>query len=230
VRKIKESIKLIIHRPKLALDFDYDKYWVDKRGDVMGAITPFQQNRANAVLSLLGGDGRALDIGSGDGGIINYLRSRSELVITASDISELALQKLRSRNFDVLRLDVENIPEDLIRQSDFKYIFAFEVLEHVKDSETLLSTLCDLSETVIFSIPNTGYFAHRLRLLFGKFPLQWRLSPSEHLRFWTLSDLKWWLESLGYKDAEILTYEGIPFLNKLFPSLFSMGIVAKVTK
>ena len=230
MRKIKESIKLIIHRPKLALDFDYEKYWVDKRGDAMGAITPFQQNRANAVLSLLGGDGRVLDIGSGDGGIINYLRARSELVITASDISELALQKLRSLNFDVLSLDVENIPEDLIRQSDFKYIFAFEVLEHVKDSETLLSTLCDLSETVIFSIPNTGYFAHRLRLLFGKFPLQWRLSPSEHLRFWTLSDLKWWLESLGYKDAVILTYEGIPFLNKLFPSLFSMGIVAKVSK
>ena len=230
MRKIKESIKLIFHRPKLVLNFDYEKYWKDKRGDAMGAITSFQKNRANVVLSLVKNKGNVLDLGSGDGGIIDYLRNQSDLTITASDISYLALEKLKSNNFDVLKIDVENLPKDIIKQHSFKYIFAFEVLEHVKDSETLLSNICNLSETVIFSIPNTGYFAHRLRLMFGKFPLQWRLSPSEHLRFWTLSDLSWWMKSLGYEDVKIVTYEGIPFLNKLLPSLFAMGIVVKVSK
>ena len=230
MRRLKEVIKLIIHRPKLVNDFNYEKYWQDKRGASMGEITPFQQRRADTVLKLISGYGNALDIGSGDGGLISYLKEQSNLAITASDISELALKELRSQGFDVLAINIEDLPKNDIKNLKFKYIFAFEVLEHVKDSEGLLAELYNLSETVIFSIPNTGYFAHRFRLLFGKFPLQWRLSPSEHLRFWTVSDLNWWMKSLGYKNFEVKTYEGIPILNRILPSIFAMGIVVRVSK
>jgi len=83
---------------------------------------------------------------------------------------------------------------------------------------------------VFFSIPNSGYFIYRLRLLFGKFPKQWSVFPNEHLRFWTLGDLKWWLCALGYKKYKIFCYKGIPILNILLPSLFAAGLVVYIEK
>ena len=86
-------------------------------------------------------------------------------------------------------------------------------------------------DKLIFSVPNTGYVAHRKRLLFGSFPLQWRNNPGEHLRFWTLGDMKWWLKQLNlYEKSIIKTYEGFPLLNKLWPGMFAMGIIVIIKK
>ena len=38
---------------------------------------------------------------------------------------------------------------------------------------------------------------HRLRYMLGRFPLQWIVNPNEHIRFWTLKDLIWWLDYLN---------------------------------
>ena len=108
----------------------------------------------------------------------------------------------------------------------------FEVLEHLSSPENLIeSMLKNTKVAIIFSVPNTGYIFHRLRLLFGSFPIQWRLNPGEHLRYWTKSDLNWWLNNIcSEKNLKfnICTYEGLPFLNKLLPSLFSMGLIGIV--
>jgi hypothetical protein len=86
-------------------------------------------------------------------------------------------------------------------------------------------------KSIFFSIPNTGFIAYRLRLLLGSFPVQWRIHPGEHIRFWTYRDLKWWLKELGYlQRAEIVVYEGIPGFNKIWPSLFGMGLLVKIKK
>ena len=67
-------------------------------------------------------------------------------------------------------------------------------------------------------------------MLFGKFPLQWASHPGEHLRFWTVSDVKWWLKSANFNIESLELYEGIPILNKIFQSLFAQGIVFKITE
>lgn len=230
MRKIKEALKLIVFRPYLIIDFDYDKYWRNKRGSKMQNLTEFQKTRADCVIKMIEAEGKVLDLGSGDGSVISYIEKNTKLDITASDFSEVSLEHLNFTRQLVLKIDVENLQTIELQQYNFKYVFAFEVLEHVKGSEQLLMNLLQIGDEVVFSVPNTGYFAHRLRLLFGKFPLQWRLSPSEHLRFWTLSDMRWWLNSLGYHDAQIETYEGLALLNRIFPSIFSMGIIVKVKK
>ena len=59
---------------------------------------------------------------------------------------------------------------------------------------------------------------HRLRLMLGKFPLQWRTSPGEHVRFWTTSDMHWWLKNvIGLKkeDYKLYHYAGFPILEKI---------------
>ena len=73
---------------------------------------------------------------------------------------------------------------------------------------------------LIISIPNTGYIRDRLRLFFGLFPLQWAFHPSEHLRFWTIRDFKWWIKSLDLQLIGTDPANGITVLNlyKIWPN------------
>ena len=55
-------------------------------------------------------------------------------------------------------------------------------------------------------------------------------SSREHLRFWTFTDLKWWLKKLKINDYKIYTYEGIPLFNKIYPALFSEAFLIQIKK
>jgi 2-polyprenyl-3-methyl-5-hydroxy-6-metoxy-1,4-benzoquinol methylase len=110
------------------------------------------------------------------------------------------------------------------------YILGLEIIEHMPNTEEFIFKIQNKSKKgLIFSFPNTGYYSHRLRLLFGRFPLQWIVRPGEHLRFWTVKDVKWWVKNLGFNLEKLIFYEGVPILNKVFPNLFSQGIIIKIS-
>jgi hypothetical protein len=44
-----------------------------------------------------------------------------------------------------------------------------------------------------------------------------------------MRDMLWWLNQLGYR-YELHAYEGVPFLNHIWPSLFAAGLLATITK
>lgn len=230
-KTVREAWKLAVKRPNLSLaDTDYDRYWQDKRPGGMGKISRFQRNRAQIILQYLKDGDTVLDIGSGDGAILRHLAQHRRLKITATDFSEYALRALAGQGMETLRLDArEPIDRQALPASD--HVTILEVLEHMQNPEGFLMHMVRHSRrSVIFSVPNTGYFPYRLRLALGSFPVQWRLHPGEHLRFWTLRDLRWWVRQLGLADrASIRCYEGIPMLNRLWPAMFAMGMVCIVT-
>ena len=56
-------------------------------------------------------------------------------------------------------------------------------------------------------------------------------TSSEHLRFWTIRDLKWWLGFLNiYNQSKIIPYKRVPFLNKIWPNLFAEGSFVIINK
>ncbi len=101
-----------------------------------------------------------------------------------------------------------------------------EIIEHVPDPESLLDSLRPFArQAIIVSIPNTGFHQHRLRLLLGRFPLQWVVTPGEHLRYWTLADFRWWARQIGFEISAEIPYEGTPILKSIYPSLFAAAFV-----
>ena len=138
----------------------------------------------------------------------------------------------KKNNFKCHLINNEEHLFDLIKNNNPNYISLFEVLEHMKNPEDFLLKLLNHKNIKVFiSLPNTGFFTHRIRLLFGRFPLQWIAHPSEHLRFWTITDLKWWLGFLNiYNQSKIIPYKGVPFLNKIWPNLFAEGSFVIVNK
>ena len=108
----------------------------------------------------------------------------------------------------------------------FDYIILSEIIEHLPDPESLLNALRPVARKgIIVSIPNTGYVYHRLRLLLGRFPLQWIVTPGEHLRFWTRTDFHWWARQMKFRIAREFPYVGAPGLKEVWPSLFAAAFV-----
>jgi SAM-dependent methyltransferase len=203
---------------------DFDEYW-ERRGTI-----PVVFHRWVVAARLLPQGARILDIGSGSGDFLRYLRDvRPDVVAVGSDQSKKAREMVADAGFDVIELDGsgESIPEG------FDVITAFEVLEHIPEAELALQRWCAAAGTeVILSIPNVGYIGSRIRLgFFGRFPTtNCVYHIKEHVRHWTPTDFREWTERLGLRVTHVEAQYGAPVLRRAWPSLFGKGIVYRVER
>lgn len=224
--KLRQWLRLIFRYPKLGIhDASYDAYWQARGLDSKTRLNSFQKKRADLVLKRIEKDSVVLDVGCGSGALLAYVNGVKPMKrLIGMDISEKALAFARENGVETVKGDISDL-ETLNKFPKADYVLMFEVIEHFPNSEELIKWAAGHAKKgVFFSVPNTGFFAHRLRLLLGRFPLQWRVNPSEHLRFWTVRDMKWWLRGLGFEDYILELYEGVPLANKIWPSLFGQGI------
>ncbi len=207
----------------------YDEYWENKRGQNMGTTNAFQSYRAHWIASRIKAGDCVLDIGAGDGAVLSILRKTKQVDAIGVDVSEKAVAFLNEQGFRTIHADLKELSA-ITSLPEADHVTLLEVLEHISDPEGFLTNIMKKSkQSVFFSFPNTGYVMHRMRLLFGRFPLQWRVHPSEHIRFWTLNDLKWWLNSIGLLEhATIHVYEGVPGLNRLWKGLFGAAFIVQI--
>ncbi len=206
----------------------YDEYWETKRPkDGVLSLSPSEQCRA-AIIAPRIEKGKVTigDIGSGPGMVLrSILQQRPGASGVAFDSSPRALEYVRTFGIEAELLDI-TASEAMARVRPCDYYIALEVLEHIPNSEEVLGELLKKSSRgVFFSVPNTGFFTYRLRLLLGKTPAQWIHMPNEHVRFWTIRDMRWWLSALGFTPYTIVPYQGVPFFNRIWPNLFAGGMV-----
>lgn len=208
---------------------DQDTYWEKRRGQRLGVLNSFQKFRADWILARVETGDSLLDLGAGDGAMVQYMRHQKDLRIKCADISQVALDYLRSKGFETVELELTDCAA-LASIEPVDHVVLCEVLEHLVNPEQLLRALEDCAKnSIFFSVPNTGYWSYRLRLLMGRFPVQWIAHPGEHCRFWTYKDMRWWLAELGYGSrSEVRAYEGVPGLNRLMPGLFAKGLIARI--
>lgn len=229
-RGILRDWRLVFDHPRLELDEpEYDAYWRARRRHGMGGINSFQRWRAEWILPRMEEHSTVLDIGCGDGGVLLYLLERKNLKPVAADVSSYALSFLRSKGVSTIECDFDDLGS-VQELPEVDYVILFEVMEHMRNPERFLKLIEPrVRRAIFFSLPNTGYYAYRVRMLLGSFVIQWRLHPGEHARFWTRRDLKWWLNELEYGDrSEIAIYEGVPLLNRVWGGLFGMAFVGEI--
>lgn len=235
--KTKRSLKYLFSYPVSTLEtvaVDYDDHWEKKRGEHLGKLSRWQKQRADLILKYLKESANPVslvDVGCADGTVLKYLKDNANVSrIVGTDVSSSALVKARSHGVETILVG-KNIEDSVPVVPDTDYVLLLEVLAHVPEAERFLKEMLDKSNTgVFFSFPNTGYFLHRLRLLLGRFPVQWTMHPNQHLRFWTYTDLKWWLKASGYTKYTLHTYEGVPVLKNILPGLFSKGLFVYLPK
>jgi len=209
---------------------DYEKYWDEENGITTDPIyRSFTSQKYSILEKTIEDKSSVLDIGCGNGDFLFYLMEHKNIKAFGVDISQTAISQANEKGIIGEVADITNSSFSLKRSYD--YITILDVLEHIQDPEIIMEKIKNrFVKKLIISVPNVGYFRHRLRLLFGSFVITWGVHPREHIRFWTLKDFKWWCEKanrirFSYRINKIYPCYGIPILKSIFPSLFSAVLI-----
>jgi len=217
--------------PAAPMHFDpcYDDYWEERIGGKMTNEPTLRRTRG--VLPYIAAGDSVLDVGCGTGETLRLLVEARGIVGTGLDVSAHALDQVAAMGFDALRMDLADPHAEL--PGEFDHILVFEVIEHVVDAETFLLKLKGRFRKGLYvTTPNLGYLSHRLRMLFGRFPITYLMDPREHVRYWTTADFCHWLRWLGFPQPEVIGLCGRFWLFGLYrwwPSLWAFETLYRIT-
>ncbi|WP_417677875.1 methionine biosynthesis protein MetW [Roseibium sp.] len=157
---------------------------------------------------------RVLDIGCGDGALLDILVRERQVDGRGMELSQEGVNKCVERGLSVVQGDAD---EDLTDYPDgaFDVVIMSQTLQATYDPKVVLQELLRIGDQVLVSIPNFAFWRNRIQLLFrGRMPVtkylpyEWYDTPNIH--FCSLSDFIALCEELDATvvDAVILNGQG----------------------
>ena len=130
---------------------------------------------------------RVLDVGCGDGTLMEYLKTNKEIDIRGIEISKSNSQKCVSKGLTVIEGDAE---KDLSQfpDSSFDFVILSQTLQAFLNPEIVIQELLRVGKKAIVTVPNFGFWKVRLHLLIkGTMPItknlpdEWYNTPNLHM-------------------------------------------------
>ena len=170
-----------------------------------------------ALARLVPEGSRVLDLGCGDGSMLDYLqreRGCSGYGIEIADANVLACVR---RGVNVIQL---NLDEGLAMFGDasFDVVLQIDTLQHLRNAEAMLRETARVGRTGIVAFPNFAHWPNRLSVLRGRMPVtrrlpyQWYDTPN--IRVGTYKDFEALatknrlriLDSFGLQEGEAVRF------------------------
>ncbi|MDA9687491.1 methionine biosynthesis protein MetW [Candidatus Pelagibacter sp.] len=139
------------------------------------------------IANLIEKNTRVLDVGCGDGILMQFLKNNKKIDVRGIEISKNNVQKCVEKGLTVIEGDAE---KDLIQFPDgsFNFVILSQTLQAFLSPETVINELLRVGKKAIVTIPNFGYWKVRLHLLTkGTMPItknlpdEWYSTPNIHM-------------------------------------------------
>ena len=131
-----------------------------------------------------------LDIGPGTGRWLSFLRQQGSKYTAAVDISNESIQRCSHLCDTIQKANIES--DTLAFESNFfDIIISFEVLEHIRYPETLLTEMSRVAKPnslILMSVPNTVSLISRMRMCLGQLPIS--ANDPTHVKFYRAKDIQ----------------------------------------
>jgi methionine biosynthesis protein MetW len=145
------------------------------------------------IADLLPNNSRVLDVGCGDGSLMNFLAKEKNIETRGLELDQNNVQECLNKGLTVIQGNAETELYQFPEQS-FDYVVLSQTLQAFYKPDKVLNELLRIGKSVIVSIPNFGYWKVRTGLLFfGKMPVtrtlpnSWYNTPNLHMC--TIKDL-----------------------------------------
>ena len=145
------------------------------------------------IADLLPKNVRVLDVGCGDGSLMDVLIREKNIEARGLELVEENVKKCIYKGLSVIEGNAETELHQFPSQS-FDFVVLSQTLQAFYNPEKVLKDLLRIGKSVIISIPNFGYWRVRTSLLlFGKMPVTktlpntWYNTPNLHMC--TIKDL-----------------------------------------
>ena len=182
-------------------------------------------------------DSKVLDLGCGDGSLLNDLRKEKSASGLGIEIDAEKIKSCLKKGISVIEQDIDSGLENFGNQS-FDYVVMSQSIQALKKPEVALEEIVRIGKECIVSIPNFANIKCRLQLFFkGQMPVSsalphdWYSTPNLHLC--SIEDFEKLCKKSNIKIVErklskINGEENI--LMKLLPNLFSEVALYKLVK
>lgn len=166
-----------------------------------------------------------LDLGCGDGALLDLLVREKSVKAQGIEIDEKAIYQCVAKGLSVFHEDIDNGLSDYSDHS-FDYVVLNQSFQQVKSPDVVLKEALRVGRQVIVGFPNFAHYLARLRMFFvGKAPVTpslpyaWHDTPNLH--FLSISDF---VEYCRLKEIKIVHSVFISRNGRIrvFPNLFGL--------
>ncbi|MGH8671063.1 MAG: methionine biosynthesis protein MetW [Burkholderiales bacterium] len=131
-------------------------------------------------------DAQVLDLGCGDGALLNYLRETRGTHGYGVEISDANVLACIKNGVNVIQMDLESGLSGF-ESNFFDFVVLSQTLQAMKHTETLILEMLRVGRQAIVTFPNFGYWQHRWQVMLGRMPVsetlpyRWYDTPNIHL-------------------------------------------------
>lgn len=153
----------------------------------------------------VGEKSHVLDLGCGDGVMLNYLQSDKGCTGYGIEIDDGKIPECVDRGISVIQQDLE-AGLAIFADNAFDTVLCLSALQMMKNVEGVLRDIARVGREAIVSFPNFAYWPHRLALLRGRMPVskslpyEWYDTPN--LRCATIKDFEELANQVGLEVLE----------------------------